>query len=81
MPIARFHSPLKRVVASQAYPHQSRHSRPSLAVSVPRFLWRSRERSRGHLFCYQGFSRGRLWLATPVEKATANFFVFFARQL
>ncbi len=58
--------------ASRAPPQRSRRFRPCRHLSVLRFLWRSRERSRGHFLCWRGFRGGRLWLAAPVPVATQD---------
>lgn len=57
-------------LASRAAPLRSRRFRPRRRLSVLRFLWWSRERSRGHFLCWHGFIGGRLWSATPVAVAT-----------
>lgn len=57
-------------LASRAPPLRSRRFRPRRRLSVLRFLWWSRERSRGHFLCWRGFRCGRLWSATPVAVAT-----------
>lgn len=59
-----------RAWRSRAPPLGSRHFHPRRRLSVHRFLWRSRERSRGHLLSWCGFRGGRLWMATPVAVAT-----------
>ena len=57
-------------LASRAPPLRSRRFCPHRRLSVLRFLWWPRERSRGHFLCWRGFRGGRLWLATPVAVAT-----------
>lgn len=57
-------------LASRAPPLRSRRFRPRRRLSVLRFLWWPRERSRGHFLCWRGFRGGGLWLATPVAVAT-----------
>ena len=51
-------------------PLRRRRFCPRRRLSVLRFLWWPRERSRGHFLCWRGFRGGRLWLATPVAVAT-----------
>lgn len=57
-------------LASRAPPLRRRRFCPHQRLSVLRFLWWARERSRGHFLCWRGFRGGRLWLATPVAVAT-----------
>ena len=59
-------------MASRAPPLRSRRFRPHRRLSVLRFLWWSRERSRGHFLCWRGFRGAWLWLATPVAVATQD---------
>ena len=59
-----------RGLASRAPPPRNWCFRPRRRLSVLRFLWWPRERSRGHFLCWRGFRGGRLWLATPVAVAT-----------
>jgi len=49
-------------LASRALPLRSRRFCPHRRLSVLRFLWWPRERSRGHFLCWRGFRGGRLWL-------------------
>lgn len=57
-------------MASRAPLLQNSRFLPHRRLSVLRFLWWSRERSRGHFLCWRGFRGGRLWLASPVAVAT-----------